>query len=384
MINYYEALELSKDATEEDIKKAYRRLALKWHPDKNLESEKETATAKFKKIAEAYFVLSNHNARSKYDQWLNGSQSFSSSDFDIFNKEIEKIIRKLEERLKSTDETVAWLEQRVKEQQESKKKWEAQCLEREKRLAEEISIQLAAESREMVERIKQDETRCLPEWTVKKFASRTGWDFSGNAEGSLFNGKEEVQTSEEDYRNLKNEVVEKIASYPKQWSIKRLVVSKNSLLNGSKEEMLLVHESFHPSYKKGELIIEVGKVHWVNGFNKSDWGFIKRRMHESLFGKVTQEDFRDKSATVNDQTIKEGFSRPCPRYSSLIVNSSRSINSIDELSNSIVENKPIFQPLNSNSILLSDSYLVSFITTIIVSLIGILKKSSEEDCYYPE
>ena len=56
--NYYEMLELTKNASEADIKKAYRKLALKWHPDKNPNNQKEAET-RFKEISEAYEVLSD-------------------------------------------------------------------------------------------------------------------------------------------------------------------------------------------------------------------------------------------------------------------------------------------------------------------------------------
>ena len=65
--DYYEVLEVSKDATDIEIKKAYRKQALKFHPDKNpndAESEE-----KFKESAEAYEVLSDPNKKSRYDQY---------------------------------------------------------------------------------------------------------------------------------------------------------------------------------------------------------------------------------------------------------------------------------------------------------------------------
>lgn len=68
MGDYYEILGISKDAAESDIKKAYRKLALKWHPDKNPDN-KEEAEAKFKSIAEAYEVLSDKEKRDVYDRF---------------------------------------------------------------------------------------------------------------------------------------------------------------------------------------------------------------------------------------------------------------------------------------------------------------------------
>jgi len=67
MTDFYEILEVEKTATEDEIKKAYRRLALKWHPDKN-PNNKTQAEEKFKLIAEAYEVLSDKDKRRKYDQ----------------------------------------------------------------------------------------------------------------------------------------------------------------------------------------------------------------------------------------------------------------------------------------------------------------------------
>jgi preprotein translocase subunit Sec63 len=56
--NYYEILEIAKNASDSDIKKAYKTLALRWHPDKNLNNLKE-AEKRFKEISEAYEVLSD-------------------------------------------------------------------------------------------------------------------------------------------------------------------------------------------------------------------------------------------------------------------------------------------------------------------------------------
>lgn len=65
--DYYEVLEISKSASAEEIKKAYRKMAIKYHPDKN-PGDKE-AEEKFKEAAEAYEVLSDDNKRARYDQF---------------------------------------------------------------------------------------------------------------------------------------------------------------------------------------------------------------------------------------------------------------------------------------------------------------------------
>ena len=68
--NYYEILEINESATQEEIKKAYRRLALQYHPDKNPGGE-----AQFKKILEAYQVLSDPAARAEYKKNPNQPQT---------------------------------------------------------------------------------------------------------------------------------------------------------------------------------------------------------------------------------------------------------------------------------------------------------------------
>ncbi len=65
--DYYEVLEIARDASEEDVKKAYRRLAFKYHPDRN--QGDRAAEEKFKEAAEAYEVLSDAGKRRQYDQF---------------------------------------------------------------------------------------------------------------------------------------------------------------------------------------------------------------------------------------------------------------------------------------------------------------------------
>ncbi|KAK4485261.1 hypothetical protein RD792_007893 [Penstemon davidsonii] len=67
-VDYYKILNVDKNAKDEDLKKSYRKLAMKWHPDKNPNNKKE-AEAKFKEISEAYDVLSDPQKRAIYDQY---------------------------------------------------------------------------------------------------------------------------------------------------------------------------------------------------------------------------------------------------------------------------------------------------------------------------
>ena len=80
--DYYSILGISKDASEEEIKKSYRKLAMQFHPDRwanGTEQEKKDAEAKFKDIAEAYEVLSDPQKRAHYD---NGGMDFDFGGFD--------------------------------------------------------------------------------------------------------------------------------------------------------------------------------------------------------------------------------------------------------------------------------------------------------------
>ncbi len=72
--DYYKLLGISKNATEAEIKKAYRKMAIKYHPDKN--QGDKTAEEKFKEISQAYEVLSDKNKRTQYDQY--GHAAFTS------------------------------------------------------------------------------------------------------------------------------------------------------------------------------------------------------------------------------------------------------------------------------------------------------------------
>ncbi len=89
--DYYETLEVSRTATEQEIKSSYRKLALKFHPDRNPGDKK--AEEKVKEAAEAYAILSDADKRARYDRFghagVGGTQGFDPSQFtgfeDIFS-----------------------------------------------------------------------------------------------------------------------------------------------------------------------------------------------------------------------------------------------------------------------------------------------------------
>ncbi|MDY0018073.1 MAG: molecular chaperone DnaJ [Candidatus Delongbacteria bacterium] len=90
--DYYEILGVDKNATKDDIKKAYKKLALKFHPDRN-KGDKDSEE-KFKEVGEAYSVLSDDNKRSKYDRFGHegvrggsGAGGFDFSGFDFGDAE---------------------------------------------------------------------------------------------------------------------------------------------------------------------------------------------------------------------------------------------------------------------------------------------------------
>ena len=76
---YYKILELNTSASKDDIKRAYRRLAMKWHPDKN-QDNKEEAEKRFKEISEAYDILSNP------EKFRQNPQMHNVNPHDIFNQ----------------------------------------------------------------------------------------------------------------------------------------------------------------------------------------------------------------------------------------------------------------------------------------------------------
>ena len=84
--SYYDLLGVPRSATEQEINKAYKKLAVKFHPDKN-PGDKELAEENFKKVCEAYEVLSNKEKRQTYDQFGKGGLNSSGMGGGDFSNE---------------------------------------------------------------------------------------------------------------------------------------------------------------------------------------------------------------------------------------------------------------------------------------------------------
>ncbi len=94
-MDYYDVLGLNYDCTKEEIKKQYRKLCLKYHPDKNNGKDKE-----FKRIKEAYETLYDDDQRKKYNfQKLFGYKDFTDEEFKLLDEYYEKIVNSNEFKL---------------------------------------------------------------------------------------------------------------------------------------------------------------------------------------------------------------------------------------------------------------------------------------------
>ena len=78
--DFYDILNVSKNASDSEIKSAYRKLAMKYHPDRN--PDDKSAEKKFREVTEAYDILKDNQKRATYDQF--GHSAFTNSNVNVF------------------------------------------------------------------------------------------------------------------------------------------------------------------------------------------------------------------------------------------------------------------------------------------------------------
>ena len=96
--DYYEVLGVEKGASTDEIKSAYRKLALKWHPDKwvnGTDAEKKTAEEKFKEASEAYSVLSDPDKKARYDQFGHAGVEGQTGGFDFSSFNLNDLLNNI-------------------------------------------------------------------------------------------------------------------------------------------------------------------------------------------------------------------------------------------------------------------------------------------------
>jgi hypothetical protein len=148
-IDYYKVLGVERNATEEEIKKAYKKLAREYHPDKN-PGNKEEAEKKFKEIYSAYQVLSDPEKKSKYDRGEDiGQQIHWSAEW--IREELMRIYEESNRHCERAEEAVERLQEKFRREEEEFRRTQE---EREELLAEEFRCQMEEVKRKQEEREK--------------------------------------------------------------------------------------------------------------------------------------------------------------------------------------------------------------------------------------
>ena len=89
--DYYEVLGLSKEASKEEVEKAYRKLALKYHPDRN--PDDKGSAEKFREVTEAYEVLSDPDKREQYDQYGFAMEEEGAPQYHMHHMDLDEALR---------------------------------------------------------------------------------------------------------------------------------------------------------------------------------------------------------------------------------------------------------------------------------------------------
>mmetsp|Transcript_2387 Transcript_2387/g.5066 ORF Transcript_2387/g.5066 Transcript_2387/m.5066 type:complete len:249 (-) Transcript_2387:2-748(-) len=166
LIDYYELLGVERDASSADIKRAYHREALKWHPDKHPDDE-EGAEEHFRQVAEAYAALSDPETRQRYDRY--GKETFEKKESQ--NEGFANFAKGFSARF---DAAIEILEKRREEANAARKEKQQQAQEERQKARQEDRERRAAERQERnrLEREKAQEQRKLSDERQERHQQR--------------------------------------------------------------------------------------------------------------------------------------------------------------------------------------------------------------------
>jgi curved DNA-binding protein CbpA len=279
--NFYEILGVETTASESEIKKAYRKLALQWHPDSfdrgnSPAKTRKEAEEKFKEIVRAYKVLDNQETREKYNQ-SNYRAGFGGEYLMTEEEESWTEIERLDFELEMLDKQIAELEDFGKRLEEHKRN-----IDEFEKEVNELREKMWENQRPIVRDIPK--VSLFWEWEEEK----KNWWSSTKKQKAVIVGpyNQIIETIDSNYQKIKNDILEIILVKKEEWELKELPTKRKRGWRGQycyeNYEEFITHSSFKNDnyYEKGDLVIDYGKVHWKKGFTEEEWKEIKQALNK--------------------------------------------------------------------------------------------------------
>ncbi len=201
--NLYERLGIAKDASPDDIRKAFRSLAVEWHPDSSTKLAREKDKGlQYRAVQKAYDILSDPNKRTQYNAYLERRAQPTANDpfryYSRADEDFREILRRAQERQARYDQ----------ERQERQARWGAEAAEREARWKE-IEKQREREMKERVDRLDRERQEREARWKREREEREARWKdtkkenfYYKNPESSDYIIKEVDYTLRPDYKTL--------------------------------------------------------------------------------------------------------------------------------------------------------------------------------------